>query len=229
MPSTLAIVAPVARLADPSSQPPPQVQPPAGPGTAEVAVEAGLTPEAFAVADMTPAQAQSALAAIGEAVEIAGALSAAHANFAARSASLLAAEAALLVAPGEPAAVAARDAAIEQVELATELLTNVRMAARAISLGGLPPTILSTVEAQARSAGFIVPAEFRVLDRTEEEWRVIETALRWEARVARSGGSLDETQASLLASIRADPTVMQATANLEAGLDAMSQVIGPPG
>jgi len=225
----LAIVALVARLADPSFQPPPQAPPPAGPAVADVAVEAGLTPEVFAVAGMTPQQAQSALAAMGEAVEIVGALSAAHSNFAARSASLLAAEAALLAGPGEPGAVAARDAAIEQVELATELLANVRKAARAISLGGLPPTILSTVEAQASSAGWIVPTEFRVLDRTEEEWRVIETALRSEARAARSGGALDEAQANLLASIRADPIVMQAKANLEAGLEAMSQVIAPPG
>jgi hypothetical protein len=86
-----------------------------------------------------------------------------------------------------------------------------------------------TVEAQARTASFVVPTEFRVLDRTEEEWRVIETALRSEARAARSGGTLDEAQASLLASIRADPSVTLAKANLEAGLDAISQAIAPEG
>lgn len=224
----LAVIASIAPLLD-ASPSPAQLVPPADPSAVEVAaLEAGLTPESFAVAGVTPAQAQSVLVVLGESEEVASALSTAHTEFELRSAALLQAEATLLANPGQPIAVAARDAAAAQVASAAELLSDVRQSARLESLGSLPQAVVAAIDVQARNAAWIVSAELRVLERTPEEWRAIEGALRSEARAARSGSPFGGPEAALLASARADPAVIQAQANLAAGLAQMVEAIGLP-
>lgn len=68
---------------------------------------------------------------------------------------------------------------------------------------------------------------FRAVERSAEEWDLIENALKAEARAQRLQSALDEAQAALLAAVRSEAAVVAAEANLAGSLEAVRSAFVP--
>lgn len=224
--ATMLIIAARTLMPDPPVGPP--STPPALSNAAAIAIEVGVTPEAVAIAGATASQVQEWSASLAEATGLVGAVAEAKANVVVRATHLRAADAALRRLPGDEALVAARDSARSEMANAHAVLTEARAAARHEALQDGISAVEPIIITLATNARWLVPIEYRVAQRTPTEWEAIEIALRAEARAERSNESLGSGHATLLAAVRSDPAVIQAKANLDAHLGALTQALGEP-
>ena len=78
----------------------------------------------------------------------------------------------------------------------------------------LAPASIDAIVTWQTASRYRVPPEFRVLDLTPPEWKAVEKALRAEQRSIILEEELDESYATLLATIRALPGVIAAQEQL---------------
>jgi len=83
---------------------------------------------------------------------------------------------------------------------------------------GLPGNSLILLANWRTAATFNVDPQYRVAERSAEQWKSIEGALRAEKRAIRRGTELDPTQATLLTDLRQESEVGAAAARLSAQL-----------
>jgi hypothetical protein len=86
-------------------------------------------------------------------------------------------------------------------------------------VGSLTSEQATRLQAWRSSVGYEVPAEFRAVSRSHDEWLAIERAVRAESRCARTGEPVPEQHSQLLAVVRADPCVVSAHNSLYLHLD----------
>lgn len=187
---------------------PPQIPTPAV-SVAAAARECGLSPEAIVVAD-----AQQSVPTIVSHLESAVVLRELLANT--RSAldvaalSLEAAGRELAAAPTDETLQSAYAETMAELASARAALQQTRDAIFTLATDQLPTQAREVLVTWRIASSFSVPAEFRVLDRTTEQWHSIEGALRAEQRAERLGQPFVGAQAILLAGIRADIEVIAA-------------------
>jgi hypothetical protein len=85
----------------------------------------------------------------------------------------------------------------------------------------LSPAAKETLETVIANRCRRVPSEFKVLSMADDEWVALEVAIRAEEWSQFSGALLDATQSSLLAAIRANPSVATAATQLAQSLAAI--------
>ena len=113
--------------------------------------------------------------------------------------------------------------------LATDLvqaqtnLTNLQGSLFTAVTDGIPTAKVTALQTWSQSAARRVPAAFRVLVRTDEQWTEIERALRLEQYALRNGIDVGDDAEALLASIRLDSAVVTAEVRLATNLTTVSQ------
>jgi hypothetical protein len=75
-----------------------------------------------------------------------------------------------------------------------------------------------------QSSSYRVAPEFRVLEFPPDNWRLIEKALRAEARAARRDETLDDAYTDLLAGLRSNADVIAARQRLDTSLAIVEQI-----
>ena len=191
------------------------------------AAEAGITAETLAASGATAPVATVLLHRLADAGGAAAALDAALAAADAAAAALTAAQDALAAEPGDAALAAARDGAQAVYASAALAAESARVALRLEALGEDAAIYAAPLAVQWSAASRTVPTAFKAVERSAEQWDAIERALRAEARSQRLGAPLDAAHASLLASIRAEPAVVQAQAGLTESLAAIGVAFVP--
>jgi hypothetical protein len=93
-----------------------------------------------------------------------------------------------------------------------------------VSMEGFSAEQVQCLAAYCDSEMFKLPASFRILERTTEEWLIIEQALRVEQRCLRTGDALPDELEAALADIRSEPAVTAAEARLASDLDEMEML-----
>ncbi len=194
---------------------------PAGPpALAPTALSLSVSPEALVVADATldaPMLIAIRIEASDEELNVLFSLDEGIAESMALIESLqeaLAADPGLAIV-GLAAAIDDRDALIlARTQVASSIATAIVQDLPAFASEGL---------ARWRSAAaYRVPPEFRVLDRSAAEWRLIERAYRRCVAAEIRGESPDPTDQALIAAIVADPMVAAARSRLLTTLEAMT-------
>jgi hypothetical protein len=189
-----------------------------------VARQIGLGPEPLAAAGFTSNDALAMLDRLDEAASLRAALDVAAAELADAVAAVDAAIQSIHIAPTDVAA--ANDLAAAQ----SILVASKSAFATAVdnvwteALDGIGESQRSLLENWQVAAPYALPPEFRVLARTEAEWRCVVIALRAEARALRRSEQVDESIAELLATIRAEQGVVQAAIDLDSELAMIEAV-----
>lgn len=197
------------------------------PDTAILAARIGITPEGLAVAGFTQQEAEEIGEDLAGESQHAAALNAAAALVESRAAALAAAESALAASPSSENLAAARTAARNDLAAAQAALAAAPATVRTALLAEANAGKKAKLEVFIAAARFITPPEFKVVSRTDAEWKALEGALRAEARAARRGETLDQAKATLLASVRGNADVIAAKARLDGDLDEMIEALRP--
>ena len=132
----------------------------------------------------------------------------------------LTALATILQQTDDPEAEAADAYAVEQALLVTDraALTELCTQLDSALFAEISSTKISLLNTWRLAASRSVPASFKVLVRTDEQWRAIERALRAESRAAAGGPELSAEDAALLSSCRSDSAVVAAATRLDTQL-----------
>jgi hypothetical protein len=94
----------------------------------------------------------------------------------------------------------------------------------AAALSVLPSSQAGRISTAIAAGAYHIPSEMRVLVRTDQEWKELETAVAEEQSDLETGQPIPEAVANLLAQVRADPSVVAARAALDANLTAIEAV-----
>lgn len=194
-----------------------------GQGITSVAAEIGITPESTVIADWDTQTASLILSRIEAEVGLRQALEVAHQAVDAAASTVTELAQVLLNEPNNQqhlqqyeAAVAAQEAVGQQMVVLRDLLFDA-------AVQGLQQPKIDAVVIWRYGALRRVEPSFRTHQRTLEQWKAIERALRAEKRALRLGEELDEDEAQLLANVRSDPLVTQAAIQLQIDLEIMTQ------
>ncbi|MCP3999069.1 MAG: hypothetical protein GY722_29000 [bacterium] len=190
------------------------------------AAEIGITPESLVLADVEQ-HAPAILASISAASNERLALVAAHQAVDSASQNMAQVASQLQAGSDEDGLadlIAARVAAeAELLQRRTELQA-LRDTIRTAVTSGLPPAAVICINTSRQAAAYRVPTEFRVLQRTPEQWKAIERAVREEKKAMKRGVPLAQQYAGLLTAIRSDPQVAGAEQRLVLHLSAVRQI-----
>lgn len=191
------------------------------PDASKLAAAVGLTPESLVVADVTPVQASAMMTDLVTFGDLQAELEGAMQDLVDAKIVLAQAEAALRLDPSDEA----RQLQVQQSRqnLAnSELLLNEKQSdVFTEAVAGLPPQKAGSLQLWISAAGADVPAEFRVLQRSEDDWKAVEKALRAERRALRRGEALEPAMEQLLTALRTEPAVVAAKQRLDSHLPAM--------
>lgn len=190
---------------------------------ARIAAGVGVTPEALVVAGVYDAAAATLEAFASEAATCEAIVAKEQALDAlAESASAIAA--ALDADAGNEVLRAAHDAAVAEYEAALLELRGLKDGLFETATATLPPAARARLAAVRAASPRRVPAEFRILSRSDDGWKLVERALRAEARCGRRGEALRTDFQALLATIRSDTGVIQAATDLTTQLAGVEAV-----
>jgi hypothetical protein len=123
---------------------------------------------------------------------------------------------------------ASQGSLVESLEIARGQLAAKQVEIRLVACTALSAEVQSRVSTVIANASRRVTPEFRVLGGADLWWTEVEKALIEERRSQRTGETLDEDSAALLASIRADPAVQAASVSLAAHVAGITEVLTPP-
>jgi len=188
------------------------------------AAEIGITPESVVIAGCNPQQAAIILARLADAQTLRAEL---HGRrlVASEMVTSLSTLAQQLADAGQDQQILGQyQAAVQQLQLVKGQIQQLRVALFEVAIEGMPQTKVQRVVVWRKAARYRVAPEFRVRQRTVEEWRAIQRALRAERRGNRIERELAEDHAALLAQVRSDPAVIQASDRLATNLPAMKEL-----
>ena len=186
-----------------------------------VAVELGITPESMVIAGFQPSSASMVLSSIEAAGAVSQALATQHQVVDTAAAQVTQLVEALFDSGDDEQLLAQHEAALQQLAAAREQDSQLRSDLFAIATEGLPPQEIQRLIIWRSGAAHRVPPEFRVAERSPEQWRAIKLALRAERRAIRLGEEVAEDHAQLLAEVRSDAALAEAAINLTANLELM--------
>ncbi|MEE8243510.1 MAG: hypothetical protein V3R27_00825, partial [Pseudomonadales bacterium] len=184
----------------------------------QVATELRLSPEALVIVDVDAINALKILDRVLAHPELHQALIDAHQV--ADQAGDLVTELAEVITNGaaDDAALVDYEAAVVAFEAANAKVVLVRDALFDTAVEGLQPDVIVHLDVWATGAPYRVTPEFRAAQRTADQWKQLERALRAEARALRMGEDLDPAYAELLSSVRGEFAVVEAAARLASNL-----------
>jgi hypothetical protein len=195
-----------------------------GESTVAVAAHVAITPESMVVAGFDAQSASLILTRIDAAAGLRSALEDQE-QLAAQSGNALTAIRELLnEAPDDPQLLSQHQSLAQQFEAAQGQLQQLRQALVEAATEGLPSEPIQKLAVWQDGASYQVGPELRTKVRTPEEWQAIELALRAEARANRLAAPLAPEHAGLLAQVRAEVGVIQATLDLQSNLAGMAVV-----
>ncbi len=116
------------------------------------------------------------------------------------------------------------DKPISEVDTSLTKLLELRQEAMAIAGISSESDTGRKLTAVINSAGRGVPAELRVVERSEEEWRTLQLAVIAEKRAERLGRSVPTDAAATLSTARGDSDVAAAKSGFDTRKDAIEQV-----
>lgn len=131
---------------------------------------------------------------------------------------------AVVLAAGDAEAAQQLQEADAQLAQSALLIEELRAGILTYVLDGQPTARIERLQRIRASASYSVPTEFRVVERTPQQWRELIRALRAEERALRLGETLSPQHAQLLATARAHSEVVQAAAQLATQLAAIETV-----
>lgn len=191
-------------------------QPPAMPPMA-AADELGISPESLIVCGFTDASAanvQSILCGLGGAESLRADLTAVREAVEETAEACREMSHALLVEPENQSLLSQFGTLMSDLAAHEAALASARDALLDVVLDGFPVEDVALLKSWQEHSDFVVPASFRAVLRSHEEWCDIHRALRAEARAARTGATLGQSYSDLLAAVRADPAVAEAETQL---------------
>jgi hypothetical protein len=196
---------------------------PAGPE----AVRLGITPEVTLVAGFSVAQAETGLARLGNAAPQIEQVHVAWNSVHARAAALADLIEQLSEEPTNATLAAQVAATRQQLVSARQQVHEAQAILVGAVVAGMPGGPVQRLAVARAGSRRRTPPEFWAIERTEQQWRALESAVVIERRAARTGGSVPPEVASLLAQARSHPAVVEATQALGTHLPAMRTVFAP--
>lgn len=188
------------------------------------AAELGVTPKTLVVADFTTQEAQTLLAQLDGAATERQALEARHDEATQAAAQLSALREAIKQNPEDSETRQQYETALSDFEAAQTAVESACTALFEAATEGIDPSKVQAIVDCRSGIGRRVPAAFLANDRTEDEWWMIERAVRAERRALRRGYELDPAHEQVLSDVRAEPEVQAARLRLDGDLDAMEAV-----
>jgi hypothetical protein len=188
---------------------------------ADAAASVGLTPESMVVADIDIAQVAPMLTAVQSEVELRQSLNAQHAAADVAAVNVTNLSELLQQSPDDEQLVAQHEAALNALQTAKDQIEALRGELFESATAPASADQITKLLVWRSGDGFRVPPEFRAVERTEDEWRAIEAALRAESRALRLNEELDELHAQLLNNVRSQAAVIDAGSRLQTDLQAV--------
>jgi hypothetical protein len=195
-----------------------------GEGTVAAAAHIAITPESLVVAGIDAEAASLILTRIDAAGGLRADLATQEQLAAQCGNALTAIREMLTEAPDDPQLLSQQQDLAQQFEAVQGQLQQLRQALVEAATEGLPSEAIERLAIWQDGASYRVGPEFRTKVRTPQEWQAIELALRAEARAARLAETLFPEHADLLAQVRAEVGVIQATLDLQSNLAEMTAV-----
>lgn len=189
-----------------------------------IAVELGIVPESVVIANVNEMAALMVLSRIDQATTLCENLMAAHEAVGTAAANVTALSILLMGDSENDTLVQQYEVAIQTQAAAQEQVAALRDELFAFAAEGLNEQQIDAIAIWRDGSAYRVDPAFRTTQRTHEDWKVVEEALRAERRALRMGEELHEEYAELLMELRAEPAVPEASALLEANLEGMQQV-----
>ncbi len=187
------------------------------------AAEIGITPETLVLADLQT-HATSILAEIETEENLRFLLEATHqlADQAAAEATALRQQ--VVAGNDDPDLIATYESRLAELQGHQLQIASFRSSLMAAATAGMPAAQLESLATCSGASHQRVPREFRVVARTDAQWKQIGRALRAERRALRRGTALAPEHAAVLNDLRANPQVTAATVRLDLHLQAVEQV-----
>lgn len=173
------------------------------------AVQIGLSPEALVVADLD-AYTDSILAQMNAAENLRSQLKSAQ-EAVTSAVDTLSIINLMIVEADDSSSAVQHEAAALALQIACSQLDQVAQQMRNEIAMDLPVNGVALLTMLSISHEFAVPAEFRIMPLSVEQWKDVEGALRAERRALRRGESLDADQDQLLSTIRGSSDVIAAS------------------
>ncbi len=190
------------------------------------AAEVGITPESIVLADLQT-HTVSILTAIESGSDARATLASAHqvVDAAAATVAQLAAALQVGVEDSELAVlVAQHTSAVADLQSRRQELAAAQTTIFQLATNGMPSALIACLTTCQQSAAYRVPPEFRVLVRTEEQWKQIEGSLRAEKKALLRGRSVPVEDAQRLLNCRSDLQVIAASQRLSVHLTTVRQL-----
>ena len=200
-----------------------QADPMPGQGVIMAAAEIGITPESVVLAGLEN-QADTMLTRLEDAADLRAALMAKHIESSNVASQVTSLAEQLLSSAEDPVLSAQYAQAVADLEAIQLEITVLHGDLFAVATAGYTIQQKNTLQLVKSNAQYRVPAEFRVLTLTVDEWKSTEKALRAERRALRRGEDLDPVYEALLLDLRTDPAVTSAAQQLTLHLSAVEQV-----
>ncbi len=188
-----------------------------------VAIEIGLTPESIVLAQLDE-ELPGLLLALESVPEMRQALDQAHESADVAAALLTELSKEMLSEAADPYLVAEYQSAMTELNDSRAQVETFREVVFQHVTNPISQDQLDALALWRDASIYRVPAAFMVLDRTPEEWKIVEKAMRAEKRAMRRGETLNAAYAQLLGDIRSDIDVVEALQRIEANLATIDQV-----
>ena len=184
-------------------------------------VQLGLTPESLVMAGVSAGEVQAIMAALQEAYELRLQLAELAESADSLNQTITQLSETLFVDPTLESAIDSFETATAQLDVVRSQMTQARSQLFEIATAALTTGQRQALTTCHDGADKRVPAEFRAVQRTEEQWAAIEQALIAEAQASQLDAPVPSEAATLLAQVRNDPPVVSAQQALAAGLEVM--------
>ena len=188
---------------------------------AGVCLQIGLTPVPLTMAGIIPGQVQPMLVELQDADALRQELLQLATTADELGQAITHLSEALFVDPTLPGLAGQHESATEELSGVQAQMAQIREELFELSTTGLTPAQRQVLQACQDSAERRVPAEFKVLAQSEQQWAAIEQALIAEARALRLDEPVPADAAALLGQIRNEHAVVAAQQALAVGLDVM--------
>lgn len=188
-----------------------------------VAAEIGITPQVVVIANLNVASATTVLSNLAGATTLRQQLNAKHQEVDAASATVTEFAELLLNDPANEATQQQCEAAIAVLTTSKVQVMELRETLFEVAVASLPQETVAMIVGCSAAAPYRIQAEFRATQRTHDEWKFVERALRSERQALRDESDLDETYAAILSNLRSDVKVVEAAIHLQMNLEAMEQ------
>lgn len=191
-----------------------------------IAADLGVVPEALVIAGITSANEINAIfQSLDEATELRQAYIDARLAIDEAAETMSALSAFLRMNPQDSELIAQYESAAAAKLNAEQSFASTREALESAAFDGFSGQAITAIQTWRASAHRRVPPEFRVLQRTDEQWKAIEAAVRAQQRSAQFGTSLHPDHADLLVDIAAETAVIDAANNLATYLSFVQSAV----